>query len=154
MGHGLTRFYFRSKNRVRVKYSSGRVKSANSDPFCHVYFNDALGSLHPTLETSLGTHQAATLITQPKASQLSSSINTTDIVFVTKDKVDSLCLQVSITLDHSVFSYNLTIPSDISPHDWIIDSGATNHMIHSISLLTRITSVAHILVKLPNGNLF
>ena len=67
------------------------------------------------------------------------------------DKVDSLCLQASITLDHSVFSYNLTIPFDISPHDWIIDSGATNHMIHSISLLTRITSVAHILVKLPNG---
>ena len=67
------------------------------------------------------------------------------------DKVDSLCLQASIALDHSVFSYNLTIPLDISPHDWIIDSGATNHMIHSISLLTRITSVAHILVKLPNG---
>ena len=115
----------------------------------------ALGSQHPTLEPSLGTHQVATLITQPKASQLSSSINTTCIVSVTKDKdldkVDSLCLQASITLDHSIFSYNLTIPFDISPHDWIINSGATDHMIHSISLLTRITSVALILVKLPNG---
>ena len=67
------------------------------------------------------------------------------------DKVNSLCLQASITLDHSIFSYNLTIPFDISPHDWIINSGATDHMIHSISLLTRITSVTLILVKLPNG---
>lgn len=114
----------------------------------------AFDSQHPTLEPSLGTHQATMLITQPKASQLSSSINTAGIVFMTKDKdldkVDSLCLQASITLDHSVFSSNLIIPSNIFPHDWIIDSGATNHMVHSISSLSRITSFAHILVKLPN----
>ena len=118
----------------------------------------ALGSQHPTLEPSLGTHQVATLITQPKASQLSSSINTTCIVSVTKDKdldkVDSLCLQASITLDHSVFSSNLIIPCDISSHDWIIHSGATNHMVHSISLLTRITLVAHVSVKLPNVGVY
>ena len=118
----------------------------------------ALGSQHPTLEPSLGTHQVATLITHPKASQLSSSINTTCIVSVTKDKdldkVDSLYIQASITLDHSVFSSNLIIPCDISSHDWIIHSGATNHMVHSISLLTRITLVAHLSVKLPNVGVY
>ena len=61
----------------------------------------ALGSQHPTLEPSLGTHQAATLITQPKASQLSSSINTTGIVSVTKDKdLESLFFMFTIT-NHS-----------------------------------------------------
>ena len=50
------------------------------------------------------------------------------------DKVTSLCLHTSISLDHSVFSSNLIIPTDISPQDWIIDSGATDHMVHSISL--------------------
>ena len=100
------------------------------------------------------------LIKQPLSSLSPKHLNslvpsTVGIVSVTKDKdldkVNSLCLQASITLDHSIFSYNLTIPFDISPHDWIINSGATDHMIHSISLLTRITSVTLILVKLPNG---
>ena len=115
----------------------------------------ALGSHQPSLESSLGTHQAATLITQPsKPSQLSGSFNTAGIVFMTKDKdfdkVDYLCLHTSITLEHSVFSSNLVVPSDIFPQDWIIDS-ATDHMLHSISLLTKITLIVHISIKLPNG---
>ena len=42
---------------------------------------------------------------------------------------------------------NSTVHSD----DWIIDSGATDHMVHSINFVTKITSIAHITVNLPNG---
>lgn len=35
--------------------------------------------------------------------------------------------------------------------NWIIDTGATNHMVHSQSSLTHAISVAFHSVKLPNG---
>ena len=62
-----------------------------------------------------------------------------------------LCLHPSTNLDHSVFSSNLVIPPALLPNEWIIDNGATDHMVHSISYLTKITFVAHISVKIPNG---
>lgn len=54
----------------------------------------------------------------------------------------SFCLQSSAILDHSMFSSNLIIPSDITLNDWIIDSGAIDYMVHSFTLLIEITSVA------------
>ena len=50
-----------------------------------------------------------------------------------------------------MFSSNLIIPSNITSNDWIINSGAIDHMVHSITLLTKVTSIAHISIKLPNG---
>ena len=38
-------------------------------------------------------------------------------------------------------------------HPWIIDTGATDHMVCSISFLTTITSIVTKQVRLPNGNL-
>lgn len=53
--------------------------------------------------------------------------------------------------DHSIFSpYSFDI-STVHSDDWIIDSGATDHMVHSINFFTKITSIAHITDKLPNG---
>jgi hypothetical protein len=37
-------------------------------------------------------------------------------------------------------------------HSWIIDTGATDHMINSVSLFTSITATISTKVKLPNGN--
>lgn len=62
-----------------------------------------------------------------------------------------LCLHSSITLENSVFSSNLPTPPTLLPNELIIDSGTTDHMVHSITLLTKITSAAHISVKIPNG---
>jgi hypothetical protein len=36
-------------------------------------------------------------------------------------------------------------------HSWIIDTGATDHMVSSIKFFTTITAVVSSLVKLPNG---
>ena len=58
----------------------------------------------------------------------------------------------TISLKHSVFSANFTPPSTISSQDWILDTGATDHMVQSISLLTTITSTVNLVVNLPNGH--
>ena len=51
-----------------------------------------------------------------------------------------------------LFSLQVLILHIIS-NDWILDSGATNHMVHSIHFFTSITSSVQISVKLPNGDM-
>jgi len=54
---------------------------------------------------------------------------------------------------HSVFSSvsSFQTASKLVNHPWIIDTGATDHMICSISFFTTITSIISKFVKLPNG---
>ena len=56
------------------------------------------------------------------------------------------------SLEYSVFSSQIDI-SHLSSTNWILDSGATNHMVHSIHYFTSITSVVQISVRLPNGDM-
>jgi hypothetical protein len=55
--------------------------------------------------------------------------------------------------EHSVFSsiYSFQVASQLVNHLWIIDTGATDHMVCSISFLTTITATISKSVKLPNG---
>jgi hypothetical protein len=53
-------------------------------------------------------------------------------------------------LTHSIFSSHGTIQSGISKTDWILDTGATNHMVYSTSFFTTLRSVINTYVKLPN----
>ena len=55
-------------------------------------------------------------------------------------------------MSHSVFSANVTSPNPFKSPNWIIDTSATDHMVHSLSLLTTITSTLHRFVYLPNGD--
>jgi hypothetical protein len=58
---------------------------------------------------------------------------------------------MSLFPKYSIFSSchtSISCPS----HAWIIDTGATDHMINSISLFTSITATISIKVKLPNEN--
>lgn len=54
---------------------------------------------------------------------------------------------------HSIFSsiYSFQVASQLVNHPWIIDTGATDHMICSISFLNTITTTISKSVKLPNG---
>ena len=54
-------------------------------------------------------------------------------------------------LAHNVFSSRIVNRTAFSHNTWIIDTGATNHMIWSITLFTKITSSLHATIKLPNG---
>ena len=56
------------------------------------------------------------------------------------------------SLEHSVFSSSVNT-SHVSSYDWILDSGATDHMVHSIHFFTSVTSPVHISVRLPNGDM-
>ena len=58
----------------------------------------------------------------------------------------------SFPLEYPVFSSTIDI-SHLDPTDWILDSGATNHMVHSITFFKTITSSVQILVRLPNGDM-
>ena len=58
---------------------------------------------------------------------------------------------VCLNLKNSVFVEN---PSNKTVHNaetWVLDTGATDHIIHSISLFTKITSSISSFVHLPNG---
>jgi hypothetical protein len=56
---------------------------------------------------------------------------------------------------HSVFSSISTfqVASRLFNQLWIIDTGATNHMVCSLSFFTTITATTSKFVKLPNGQL-
>ena len=83
------------------------------------------------------THQVATIITQPSMD-------------VQAQNLSGICFSPS--LEHSVFSSSINT-SHISSYDWILDSGATEHMVHSIHFFTTITSSIQISVRLPNGDM-
>ena len=96
-------------------------------------------------DSATDAHQVATIITQPsmdfqghEMSVISSSTN-----------FQKLPLH---SLEYSVFSSQIDI-SHLSSTNWILDSGATNHMVHSIHYFTSITSVVQISVRLPNGDM-
>ena len=52
---------------------------------------------------------------------------------------------------HSIFSAQVIDSQCFKSNSWIIDTEATDHMVHSVSQLTTITSIVHSCVYLPNG---
>ena len=58
---------------------------------------------------------------------------------------------VSLDLHHSVFAVNPVNKTAYGKDIWILDTGATDHIVHSLSLFTHITSSISTFVQLPNG---
>jgi hypothetical protein len=90
---------------------------------------------------------------QASANTISSNLpssSMTGIPFYT-----SSCFSSNFTpnLSHSVFSSHTTSHSNIKHNSWILDTGATNHIVHSISCLSTITSTIRATIELPNGNM-
>ena len=56
------------------------------------------------------------------------------------------------SLEYSVFS-SIVDTSHVNPTNWIPDSGATDHMVHSLTFFKTITSLVQISVRLPNGDM-
>ena len=54
-------------------------------------------------------------------------------------------------MSHSIFSTHLVDRKAYKSSNWIIDTRATNHMVHSMTQLTTITSIIQTYVSLPNG---
>nr|XP_023873300.1 uncharacterized protein LOC111985884 [Quercus suber] len=58
---------------------------------------------------------------------------------------------VSLNLKISIFAKNPSNKTAHSAETWVLDTGAIDHIIHSISLFTNITSSISSFVHLPNG---
>ena len=56
-------------------------------------------------------------------------------------------------LKHSIFSAKLVNKDMFSSTGWVIDTGATNHMVHLVSFFTTITFTLNTHVNLPNGEI-
>ena len=54
-------------------------------------------------------------------------------------------------LSHSIFSAHIIDRQAYKSNDWIINTGATDHMVHSVSCLITITSTINTFFYLPNG---
>ena len=55
------------------------------------------------------------------------------------------------SLKHSIFSAKIVDRETFHATDWVIDTGATDHMVHSIACFTTITATLNTFVNLPNG---
>ena len=53
---------------------------------------------------------------------------------------------------HSVFSTQVVDKTTFKSDSWIIDTSAIDHMVHSMSQFTSITSIVNTYVYLPNGD--
>ena len=62
-------------------------------------------------------------------------------------------LSFNSNLKHSVFSTKLVNKDMFPSTDWVIETGATDHMVHSVSCFTSITSTLNTHVNLPNGEI-
>ena len=52
---------------------------------------------------------------------------------------------------HSVFSAKVMNRKAFGVETWVIDTGATNHIVCSMHLLTSFTAISHTMVEFPNG---
>ena len=57
----------------------------------------------------------------------------------------------SCNLKHSVFATMVVNRNAYSCNTWVLDTGATYHIIFFDTSLTTITSLTHSIVELPNG---
>ena len=51
---------------------------------------------------------------------------------------------------HSIFSAKVINRTAFENHVWVIDTGASDHIVYSVSMLTTFNSISHC-VKLPNN---
>ena len=63
----------------------------------------------------------------------------------------STSAMTGIDVSHSVFSAKIVNRRAYTSDTWVIDTGATDHIVCSVNLLSSITAIAQSIVELPNG---
>ena len=54
-------------------------------------------------------------------------------------------------MEHLIFTINPSNKTAFGNETWVLDIGATNYIVHSLTLFTKITSCVATFVQLPNG---
>lgn len=104
---------------------------------------------------SCETHHAATVAATAGMASTSSQPQSTFTNTNLSNTMSGILPNLSFTptLEHSIFSAKIFDRKEFSASDWTIDTGATDHMIHSISYFTTITATLHTHVNLPKGEI-
>ena len=84
-------------------------------------------------------------------SSSTSSSNSENYSFVDTMTGTNSLFPFTPTLRHSIFSAKVVDRESFHATDWIIDTRATDHMVHSITCFTTITATLNTFVNLPNG---
>ena len=79
------------------------------------------------------------------------SSNVTPIAMANHVSTTTLLAGMPLNLKHSIFAAKVVNKSAYSCNTWVLDIGATNHIICLVSLLTTITSLTQCVVELSNG---
>ena len=76
---------------------------------------------------------------------ISSSFNTINALTMA-----GILYSTCLDLRHSIFSTPIMNTTTFNGDTWVIDTGATNHIVHSVHILTDLTAI-NCVVELPNG---
>ena len=63
---------------------------------------------------------------------------------------DPFSYSTSLSMQHSIFAVNPINKTTYGNEIWVLDTGAIDHIVHSITLFTKITSSTSTFVQLPN----
>ncbi|KAF9686029.1 hypothetical protein SADUNF_Sadunf03G0115900 [Salix dunnii] len=135
----------RGKNALPSTHSSAHQVSASQLPITYEQCQQLLNMLKPdNSEFDSSVNQVSS--TMPGENIISEG----DSLFTTRSSQSSI-----LDLSHSVFASSFFLPLKSSSNpvntSWIIDTGATDHMICSTSMFTTITAIVSKSVRLPNG---
>jgi len=141
--HGFPSGFKFTKDKFVGTSFANQVQTTNNSsmPFSQAQVQQMMAFMHNMQASSSSS-----------ALQAGSLSNTTSdrLIPSTEGNPFAHCTSLYLNPKHSVFSScHTSIVS--TPHTWIIDTGATDHMINSISLFTSITSTISTKVKPPNG---
>ncbi|KAG6718014.1 hypothetical protein I3842_04G129500 [Carya illinoinensis] len=129
---------YRSKGK-----SSNYASTSNSHPSVNTAHHVANSTLTPSMPFTPQQCQQLLALLHPESSD--SPPPTANPV---TSPLDQLSSKSSIS---SIFSLNTANPTSNLHNEWVIDTGATDHMVHSISLFQSFKPVHNSFVKLPNG---
>ena len=119
----------------QINSGSSGPQQINSFPFTSEQYQQLLSMLSSQASTSGGAND----VLHSANSALSGNVCNTWSANATLD------------LYHSVFAINPVNKNAYGNDVWILDIGATDHIVHSLSLFTHITSSVSTFVQLPNG---
>ncbi|XP_023888669.1 uncharacterized protein LOC112000737 [Quercus suber] len=124
-------------NEVLVEDDQGNsgIQQVNSFPFTSEQYQQLISMLSSHASTSGG------------ATDVSHSANST----FSGNVCNAWSNSISLDLHHSIFAVNPVNKTAYGNDVWILDTGATDHIVHSLSLFTQNTSSISTFVQLPNG---
>ena len=160
MGHTMDKYYKLHGFPPGFKFKNNKSASAHqvSSNLELIHGNQSNGvpnfaSIMPTSQAPAFTHdqyqQLLTLIgscstSQPTTGQDSHVAN--DVTCTS-----NIVLGNFANLKHSVFAAKIINRRAYNSNTWVIDTGASDHIVCSMKLLTSYTEISHTIVELPNG---